>query len=57
MSKIGMKVKENKIGITGHNNIKIPLNLINKYPAINKDNLYKYLGLHIYEVNCKWNKW
>ena len=48
---IGMKINQNKSGMAGHGKIEIPVELTNKYPIINKENKYKYLGLHIYEVN------
>ena len=48
---IGMKINERKSGIAGHGKIEIPAELTEKYPIINKENKYKYLGLHIYEVN------
>ena len=48
---IGMKINEGKSGITGHGKIEILAELTEKYPIINKENKYKYLGLHIYEVN------
>ena len=46
-----MKINQKKSGIAGHGKIEIPVELTNKYPIINKENKYKYLGLHIYEVN------
>ena len=49
-SMIGMKINESKSGIAGHGKIEIPAELT-KYPIINKENKYKYLGLQLYEVN------
>ena len=48
---IGMKINQNKSGIAGHGKIEIPAELSEKYPIINRENKYKYLGLHIYEIN------
>ena len=45
---IGMNINEKKSGIAKHSGMEIPSELTNKYPIINKENKYKYLGLHIY---------
>ena len=46
-----MNINEKKSGIAKHGGMEIPDELTNKYPLITKENRYRYLGLHIYEVN------
>ena len=48
---ISMNINEKKSGIAKHCCMEIPSELTNKYPLITKENKFKYLGLHIYEVN------